>query len=57
MLRPTIYIPSVLTKLLIPLAFTQQEAVAQPAGLLGSGGGRRPKKCPRLDGMEIAPHC
>ena len=34
-MRPTIYIPSGLTNLLVPLAFPQREALPTLAGLLG----------------------
>jgi hypothetical protein len=35
-MRPTIYIPSELTKLLIPLPFPQREALPTLAGVRGS---------------------
>ncbi len=46
-MRPTIYIPSRLTKLLIPLAFPQLEALPALAGLLGPGDSHRPSSADR----------
>jgi hypothetical protein len=42
MLRPTIYIPSRLTRLLAPLVLPQLEVLPVLAGLLGPGNSRRP---------------
>ena len=47
MLRPTIYIPSRLTRLLAPLALPQLQVLPVLAGLLGPGDSRRPSNADR----------
>jgi hypothetical protein len=45
MLQPTIYIPSRLTKLLVPLAVQQREVLQALADLLGPVEKDRPGRC------------